>query len=87
MKFLLWAVIIVLVVMWIMREKKTGGTVHDARQGTGAGAGKGREALPEPQPMIQCAECGLHLPASEALAGPRGTVFCSEEHRLRHAGR
>ena len=81
MKFLVWGVIIALVVMWIIREKKTSGAVHDARQGTG------REALPEPQPMIQCAECGLHLPASEALAGPRGTVFCSEEHRLRHAGR
>jgi uncharacterized protein len=81
MKFLLWGVVIALIVMWIMREKKTSGTVHDARQDTG------REALPEPQPMIQCAECGLHLPASEALAGQQGRFFCSEEHRLRHAGR
>lgn len=81
MKFLLWAVIIALVVMWIMREKKTSGAVHGTRQDTGC------EALPDPQPMIQCAECGLHLPASEALAGPHGKVFCSEEHRLRHAGR
>jgi uncharacterized protein len=81
MKFLLWAVIIVLVVMWIMREKKVSGAVRDAQKGTE------REALPEPQPMIQCAECGLHLPASEALAGPHGMIFCSEEHRLRHAGR
>ena len=81
MKFLLWAVIIGLVVIWIIREKKVSSAVHDARQGNG------REGLLEPQQMMQCAECGLHLPASEALAGPRGTVFCSEEHRLRYAGR
>ena len=33
-----------------------------------------------PQTMLRCAECGMHLPADEALPG-RGGVFCSAAHR------
>lgn len=33
-----------------------------------------------PQAMVRCAECGLHLPASDALPG-KGGVFCSAAHR------
>ena len=33
-----------------------------------------------PQDMVSCAQCGLHLPQSEALPG-RGGVFCSTAHR------
>ena len=32
------------------------------------------------QPMLRCAQCGLHVPGSEALPG-RGGVFCGEAHR------
>jgi uncharacterized protein len=35
---------------------------------------------PEPQAMLSCAHCGLHLPRDEALPG-RGGVFCGEAHR------
>ena len=35
---------------------------------------------PEPQAMLQCSHCGLHLPRNEALPG-RGGVFCGEAHR------
>lgn len=34
----------------------------------------------EPQIMISCAKCGLHLPASEAWAGKQGS-YCSMAHR------
>lgn len=34
----------------------------------------------EPQPMLTCLHCGLHLPGDEALPG-RGGVFCGEAHR------
>lgn len=37
-------------------------------------------APPAPETMLRCAECGLHLPASQALPG-RGGSFCSAEHR------
>ena len=34
----------------------------------------------EPQAMLQCAQCGLHLPRDEAMPG-QGGVFCGEAHR------
>jgi uncharacterized protein len=39
-------------------------------------------ATPTPiaEDMVSCAQCGVHLPRSEALPG-RGGVFCSEAHR------
>lgn len=39
-----------------------------------------------PETMVRCAECGVHLPASQALPG-RGGVFCSQEHRERFEAR
>ncbi|HEY1128394.1 MAG TPA: PP0621 family protein [Roseateles sp.] len=33
-----------------------------------------------PKAMLRCAECGMHLPADEALPG-KGGVFCSAAHR------
>lgn len=45
---------------------------------------QGREAAPpapaQPTAMVRCAECGMHLPADEALPG-KGGVFCSGAHR------
>jgi len=38
---------------------------------------------PPPAPplaMLRCEECGMHLPANEALPG-KGGVFCSAAHR------
>lgn len=43
-------------------------------------AAKAAGAAPGPKPMIRCAQCGLHLPESEALPG-RGGHFCSAAHR------
>jgi uncharacterized protein len=36
-----------------------------------------------PQEMVQCAVCSVHLPRGDAVAGSRGTFYCSQEHRLR----
>lgn len=32
-------------------------------------------------PMQRCAHCGLHLPATDAIAGADGHVYCCAEHR------
>lgn len=43
----------------------------------------GRESEPgpkEPERMVSCAHCGVHLPESEALER-EGRRYCSEEHR------
>ncbi|MBP6405488.1 MAG: hypothetical protein LCH79_08135 [Proteobacteria bacterium] len=37
----------------------------------------------QPQDMVRCAACAVHLPRGDALAGPDGAVYCSEEHRQR----
>jgi len=39
-----------------------------------------------PEAMLRCAECGVHMPASQALPG-RGGAFCSAEHRTRFEDR
>lgn len=52
------------------------------------GARRGRPREPDsrtpppavPKAMLRCAECGMHLPADEALPG-KGGVFCSAAHR------
>ncbi len=78
MKLLIWLVIVFLVVAWIMRGKKN----VPGRDG----AGQRKPQAPAdgaPEAMLQCACCGLHVPASEAVTHAPGVAFCSEEHRRR----
>lgn len=35
-----------------------------------------------PQDMVRCPVCSVHLPRADAIAGPDGTLYCSQEHRL-----
>lgn len=79
MKLLLWAAIGLVVVMWLVRGKK-------GKPDAGISGAPKPDVQQEPEPMIQCAHCGVHLPASEAVSDPSGAAFCSDEHRLRHAG-
>jgi uncharacterized protein len=71
MKFLVVLLVVGLVLWFTLRR-------DDAPRTRGQRA---RRAAPRaPQPMVQCAHCGVHLPRDEALAGPDG-VFCSDAHR------
>lgn len=81
MKFLLWAVLALVIVMWLARGKKVA-------SGSSTAAADKPAAAPgdKTEQMVCCAHCGVYLPASESVATPSGTVFCSEEHRLLHAG-
>ena len=36
----------------------------------------------EPQAMLACAHCAVHLPQSDAQFDAAGRPFCSEAHRL-----
>ena len=56
------------------------GRVDGAGSSPRRGTTVGHEELPA------CAQCGLHLPRSEALAGPDG-FFCCEAHRLAFVAR
>jgi uncharacterized protein len=41
----------------------------------------GAAASGQPQAMVQCRHCGVHLPRNDALEDKNG-LFCSEAHRL-----
>jgi uncharacterized protein len=83
MKFALWALFILLLI-WLLRGKK-------AVPGKQAGANRGHAAnggAPQThaiESIVRCTYCGLHVPASESVTSSSGLVFCSEEHRQRHA--
>jgi len=50
-------------------------------QRRGGAQGRPGPAKPAgPQDMIECPVCRLHLPRSEALAGPDGRWYCCAEH-------
>ncbi len=76
MKFLLWLAIIVIIFAWVMRSKKN---VHPVAGSQTRPVSSDQTAPSEP--MLQCAKCGVHIPASEAIAEKDGQAFCSEDHR------
>ncbi|MDN7561648.1 PP0621 family protein [Burkholderia orbicola] len=71
-------------------QARTGrGAGYDEAPGAGAGAGAARpngDARSLPEPMVRCAECGVHAPKGDAIAAS-GEYFCSAEHAQRHAAR
>ena len=38
------------------------------------------------QDMVSCAVCDVHVPRADAMAGRRGELYCSIEHRQRAEG-
>jgi uncharacterized protein len=55
-----------------------------ARASRGRAASGGAPQLPDP--LVRCAECGVHTPSSEAIVAA-GHRFCSADHARRHASR
>jgi len=86
-KFLVWVGIgLAAWVFWrfvlVGRRRVRDDAERDGTAGAGgdAQAEKGAERIPAPEAMMQCAVCGVHLPASEARFA-RGRVYCSDAHR------
>jgi uncharacterized protein len=59
-----------LVLLWLLRRSFTRSVPPRS----------GKRAPEEPEPMLACAQCGVHLPRHETLPG-RGGVFCGPAHR------
>ena len=72
MKYLL-VLAVVLVAVWLWRNNRR----------VGRGSGAAPPPLAPPQDMVRCQTCSVHLPRSDALAGPDGALYCCQEHRLR----
>lgn len=82
MKYLIWLVVALAVVVWLKRLKKT--IITGQPQNTQApqqGYAQERSREIDGERMVQCAQCGIHFPASEAVSNRAGTIFCSIEHR------
>lgn len=75
MKFLLWGLFIVLLI-WLMRGKKPTAK---------ASSRNAKAAASDTETIRPCLHCGVFIPESEAVIAAPGAVYCSEEHRLRHA--
>ncbi len=77
LRILVWLGLLVAVWWWLRRRLLPG----PPRGAPGAQASRGRRTLARPEEMIDCARCGLHLPASEALRDSAGRPYCCAEHR------
>lgn len=68
---IIFIAIIVLLVYWIIKSKKT-----EKKQIT--------ELLPDAsEDMVCCKHCGVHLPKKESIAS-QGIFFCSDDHRHKY---
>jgi uncharacterized protein len=64
-------------------QARSGGASR-THSGPDAGAGSAPPQLADP--LIRCAQCGVHTPRSESIV-VAGERFCCAEHARRHAAR
>ncbi|CAE6752898.1 hypothetical protein R69927_02595 [Paraburkholderia domus] len=70
-------------------SQRTGGADAKGQSGPNGGARGAASAQAQPQlaePMIRCAECGVHAPKSDSVV-VGGQPFCSAAHAQRHGAR
>ncbi len=81
MKYLLLGLLAYVAWRWYVAQKP----------GNEPGNQPAAQASPPPaddiEKMVSCAQCGIHLPQSEAIAGPGARHFCCSEHQQEHARR
>ncbi len=74
MRLLIWLALAFLLLNWFMRAK----AAQIGRHPTA------RSQAPAPaEQMLQCRQCGVHIPASDAVMHASGNAFCCDEHRRR----
>ena len=70
MSRLLFLFVVIAVVYWLLRSYRKQSTKQDAPAASS-------------EDMVRCAQCGVHLPKSEATVSA-GKFFCGEVHRREH---
>lgn len=68
MKYVLLLLIVLAGIWWIRKQRQPNKPSASADQSK------------MPQPMLPCAQCGTHIPESDAVPGKQGH-YCSEQHR------
>lgn len=71
MKYLLVA-LVVIVAIGVWRNNRRKDAVPPATR---------KRRLRQPEDMVTCAHCGVHLPSSDAITRADRTHYCSTEHR------
>lgn len=74
MKYLLLIAVIFAVIWFVRNNRKDDTPDKPAPRGKAPG---------QPQDMVECPICSVHLPRTDALPGPDGRLYCCNEHRLR----
>jgi uncharacterized protein len=73
MRFLL-VLLVVLLGVWLWRSNRESISKQGRQQ---------RPSAPQPQTMVRCELCSMHVPATDAITGNKG-MYCSADH-LRQA--
>ena len=87
MKYLVLLAVVLGVAWWMFGRRKpplppsgsAGGTPDSSRSQSREGR---QDRDSEPQKMLACAHCGVHLPQSETTPDGQGRRYCSEAHRV-----
>jgi uncharacterized protein len=72
-RILLW-VVLGFVAWWMLRPRRAAAPPSATSRGPAA-------AAPPPEAMVDCASCGLHFPASEAVRDGAARLYCCTAHR------
>jgi uncharacterized protein len=74
-RILVW-IVVALLAWWILRPRRRAAPPRGAGREPAATA----QTRSAPEAMVDCAACGLHFPASEAVRDD-ARVFCCAAHR------
>jgi uncharacterized protein len=95
MRQLLLLIFVFFASQWLFKKLKraqaAGGAQPDRQAGGGAAAARtsrgpagSGSVLQLPDPLVRCAECGVHTPSGEAIVSA-GHRFCCTDHAQRYA--
>ncbi len=71
-RVLFWLVL-AFVAWWLLRPRR--------KRPAGEEAARAQASRAPAEAMVDCAHCGLHLPASEAVRDAQARAYCSTAHR------
>lgn len=73
MKYLLVLLVMAIAIgIWRSRHRKA---VKESRPSAA------QARIAPPQEMVECAQCGLHLPRADAVSNSARQIFCGTAHR------